>query len=286
VRWWNDFFYTPCDRASDIGGLFRIAYAILMCINYALLGLDYDLFFSPTRGVMPIQYGRKTMDPDTWSLFTLIPQTDMAYWNVYYGMMLHIVLLGLGILPRFNLLAVFLWHSSFTHHNNLLWDGEDNVFRLLAFFMLFMPLDQYTIWTFLGYNHQSKESKCPMWPFRLVQIEMCLIYFSTSMLKWTGPEWKDGTALYYVIQLEDLYGGILNPPILFGYLASLKVLTWSSLLLETVAPFAIWWNKTRIPTLICIVTFHISIDVTMNLNCFHWIMILGWMSFLAQPEKT
>ena len=281
---WNDFFYSPCENASALGGTFRIVYSIIMFVNCALLGLDFDLFFSPTHGLLPIQYGRETMDDDTWSLLTFIPQTDFAYWAVYYAIMIHIVLLGMGIMPRFQVLCIFLWYSSFTHHNNLLWDGEDTVLRLYAFYMLFMPLQGHTIWTFLGCKIPQNDD-CPIWPFRIVQIQMCLVYFSTSALKWTGREWKKGTALYYVVQLDDLYGGLLNPSLLFGYLVSLKALTWGSLWLETIAPVMVWWEKTRRFTLVCIVAFHLGIDMTMNLNCFHWIMILGWLSFLAQPAK-
>jgi hypothetical protein len=179
-------------------------------------------------------------------------------------------LLGLGIAPRFQAFGVFFWFCQFGHHNALLWNGEDNVLRLLAFFLVFFPPPGQKSW--------------PMWPFRLMQFQMCLIFFSSGGLKLSGEYWKNGTALYRVVQNDSLYGGYFNPDWLFGYTAPLKLLTYATMVLEMGGIVFLWFRETRIPTMIAIVGFHLSIDASMNLNSFHWIMIVGWCSFLLQPD--
>ena len=56
------------------------------------------------------------------------------------------------------------------------------------------------------------------------------------------------------------------------------------MVLEMGSIVLLWFRETRIPTLIAIVGFHVSIDASMNLNSFHWIMLVGWCSFLLQPD--
>ena len=91
--------------------------------------------------------------------------------------------------------------------------------------------------------------------------------------------------IFYISHMNDLYGGLFNPDFLFGYYYTAKFLTYSALVLEVVCPILLWFNKTRKPALISIVLFHIGMALAMNLNCFQYIMIVGWLSFLIQPDE-
>jgi hypothetical protein len=119
-----------------------------------------------------------------------------------------------------------------------------------------------------------------------MQLQMCLIYFSAGGLKFAGEYWQKGTAMYAVVQEGSLYGGYFNPDWMFGYTIPLQFLTYSTLVIETAAIVFLWFQETRIPTLILVMAFHFGIDASMSLNCFHWIMMVGWCSFLIQPDTT
>lgn len=112
-------------------------------------------------------------------------------------------------------------------------------------------------------------------------MQMCIIYASTFLSKLSGPKWMDGTALYYIVQLDDVYGKWFHPSLLFGYMGPLKVLTWGTLLIEGCSPLALWYRPTRRAALISVTLLHLGIDLSMNLGAFHWIMILGFLSFLV-----
>jgi hypothetical protein len=117
-----------------------------------------------------------------------------------------------------------------------------------------------------------------------MQLQMCLIFFSAGAHKFAGEYWQNGTAMYAVVQGNSLYGGWFNPDWMFGYTVPLKVLTYATLVVESTAIVLLWFRKTRILTLITVIVFHLSIDASMSLNCFHWIMVVGWCSFLIQPD--
>jgi hypothetical protein len=275
---WETFFFS---RTQDgLGGVIRILYVCLCFLNMALLGLDLPLYFTES-GTLPLAASRAIVDSDTFTVFSILPLTDSSVWAIYTIMMIQILMLGLGLWPRLQAAGVFFWLGMFHHRHIILFDGEDVAFRLLAFLLIFFPLHRYTVVEL--FRGRSPGGTWPLWPFRLMQIQMCLIFLSTVMLKFGGREWWDGTAMFYVIHLDDLYGKVFNPPLLFNHLLSLKLMTWSTLVLEAVAPLTIWFKKTRRPTLLVLIVFHLGIDLSMNLNLFHWIMITGWLSFLAQP---
>ena len=92
--------------------------------------------------------------------------------------------------------------------------------------------------------------------------------------------------MYRVVQNDSLYGGWFNPEILFGYRRPLMVITYASQLIELGAIVTLWFQETRLPTMIVVWLFHFGIDASMNLNCFHWIMMVGWSSFLVQPSDA
>lgn len=117
-----------------------------------------------------------------------------------------------------------------------------------------------------------------------MQIQICLIYFSTGGLKRGGKPWAEGYALYQVVHNDALYGGFANPEWMFGYTGPLKFLTHATVWHELGIIPLVWFKKTRNMALFAAVMFHLSLDLTMNLNMFHWIMIVGWCTFLIQPN--
>jgi hypothetical protein len=276
---WDRFFFAR--TADGLGGVLRILFACVCFLNMALLAPDLQLFFSES-GVMPLAAGRAIVDPDTWTLFSVLPATDGVLWTTYAVMMLQLVLLGLGVWPRLQAASVFLWLCTFQHRNYLLFDAEDNLFRLMAFFLVFLPLHRHTVVERLR-GRTAGDGTWPLWPFRLVQLQMCLIFASTSLLKLSGDDWRDGTAMYYVVHLDDLYGGVFNPTLLFGYLLPLKLITWGTMLFEAAVPLVIWSRRARPVVLAALIAFHAGIHLSMNLNLFHAVMLVGWLSFLAGP---
>ena len=109
---------------------------------------------------------------------------------------------------------------------------------------------------------------------------------SCALVKFGGKSWQDGTAMYYVVHNDSFYGKLFAPDFLFGYMRSLEILTYKTLVIELLAPLTLWFESTRNMTLVFLFLFHLGIDLAMNLEFFHWIMIVGWSAFLAQPLQA
>jgi len=279
---WRQFFFAP--RDSRICDAIRIGYSLLLLVNVLVLWLDLDLWFT-AAGLVPYPVSREIVDPDTLTLFAWLPDTPAVVRLCAVLFTVHIVLLLLGAFSRVQAICVFVWLVSFQHRNIILFDGEDTVFRMLGFFLIFTPLGRH--WSLDRRWHRPKRedhAPGPAWALRLIQLQMTLIYVSTAWEKASGKDWLDGTALYYVSRLDDLFGKFPVPSSLFESLFACKVMSWSVLAIEFGLPVALWFRETRRLALVTAIFFHLATDYAMNLFLFHWIMLVGLLSFVEPDD--
>ena len=279
---WNRFFYSEMDARPL--ALMRIAYAVLLLINMLVLAPDLVMWFSED-GVLPLLASRQIVDPDTWTLFSLLPTSTSVLWACYLVCLAQIVLLGLGIWPRIQAACLFVWLISFQHRFIILFDGEDALFRLMVFFFIFAPIgDFYSVDAWWARRRGKVPPPRAVWPLRLIQIEISLIYVSTVLLKLIGHDWVSGDALYYVSRLDDLYGHFPVPRFVFESMLLVRMLSWSVLLVEGVTPFVLWFRETRRTALVIAFAFHFATDWAMNLFLFQWLMMVGLLSFTVPAD--
>jgi hypothetical protein len=282
VAAFDRFCFDPIDLR--LIGAMRVLYAALLLVNVAAWGPDLLLWFGES-GVMPYAYGRDLGDSDTLTLLALLPKTDLAVQIAYAILIVHIVLLGVGLWSRLQAVGTFVWLVSFYHRHAMLFDGEDSVFRLLGAALIFLPLANcYSLdaW-FARRRGEPYPQQGSAWALRLVQLEISLIYLSTAWEKLRGSDWLDGTALYYVSRLDDLFGHFWIPDAVLGSLTALRLMTWSVLAIEVSLPFLLWIPRTRRLGILLAVALHLGIEYSMSLFLFEWIMLLGVLAFV-RPE--
>lgn len=280
-RAFDRFFHAPCD--PRICSLIRIAYALLVLLNFALVYPYVEEFWSE-HGWLPLSLSRRVIDPDTWTVFMVLPQTDTVLWTCYWLAIGHAALLLVGLFSRFNAAAVFFWLMCFQHRNNLITDGEDIVFRLLCFFLLFMPLaDHFSLDSRLFPRKQDAPPRSG-WALRLLQIQMCVILASAGLEKLGGGHWWSGNAMYYVMKLDDFYGHYPVPSFIEESVWAARFMTWAALWTELLVPLLIWFKETRKYALIAAIGLHLGIEYMMNLFLFEWVMIVGWLSHAQWSE--
>src|SRR6185436_19991165 len=102
--------------------------------------------------------------------------------------------------------------------------------------------------------------------------------------KVVGEPWRDGTALYYVARIDDLWGRFPVPHYFFDTPWTVRAMTWSVLYVELAIPFLIWIPQARRFSLLVLLAFHLSNEWAMHLFLFHWIMLCGWLSFLKRED--
>ncbi len=298
-RLWNRFLFEGGD--PRLAGIFRIGYGVLLLVYVAVWLGDSSRWFSDS-GMLSAATAASLYPRQYLSLFFVIPSTDWLVHGCLLLLAMQAVLLLLGCWSRFQAACIFFWLVSFQHRNPLICDGEDTVFRLFAFFMIWMPLDDcFSLrrsWprrdrSQASLNRQSAvvaplsaafSDPTRAWALRLVQVEMTLIYLSAALAKLGGESWQNGTALYYVAQMDDHFGRTFIPEFLFTNLGWVRILTWTSLGIECWLPFGLWLPQTRRLSVVLGLLLHLSIELTMHLFLFEWIMMLGLITFLRFDE--
>jgi hypothetical protein len=257
----------------------RPMFGIFLAINLLFLWPDRQLFFG-AEGLFPDEIYDK-FSSASWRMTTFVPRTAWGVDAYFLSLFFFIGSLICGWYPRCSALCVFMLLSGLYNSNTLIFDGEDTVFRLFAFYLIFAPGPQQI--KEAGLPGQANSTPYPIWPLRLFQVQMTALMLACVWQKLRGESWLDGTAMYYVFRLHDFQKFPL-PEFITENLLILKVMTWSVILFEISAPILIWFKRTQLPAIIALLAFHLMTDLTMNLMMFHWIMITGWMSFVIYDD--
>lgn len=273
------FLFRSCSPLTCV--LVRVTYAAILIVYVGVWMLDGSKWFSDA-GVMRAETARALVDAPIESIFQWIPTTP---WTVNIGLailMLQSVCLLVGVCSRFQAACIFVWLVSFQSRNPLILDGEDTVFRIFAFSLIFMPTDYaWSLgrrWWYAPSNWVDAVSQA--WGLRLIQTQMILIYLSAAWSKFLGETWRDGSAMFYVYQMDDLFGRGPLPMSLLESEFLVRTATWSVLAVESILPIALCFRRTRLIAVCVGIALHLSMEYAMNLFLFQWIMIVGLLSFV------
>ena len=259
--------------------IIRIAFGLVLIPYVFVLGADLSVFHGE-GGLLPFDIAVTLVDSDVLSPLGWIAPNDTALWFCFWFFCIQVILLVLGVETRFQAFGVFFWLIAFQHRNNLLLDGGDILARLTAVYLMCMPSgERFSVDAWFRSRKNLAPRLLPIWGLKLLQIQMILLYLSTALLKVSGEKWLDGSALMYIVQLDDMFGRFPLPEAMLESIVFLKLLTWLVLLVEVSIPFGLLLNRTRIVTIVVAIVFHLSIDYSMNLFLFQWFMIVGILSF-------
>ena len=274
---WNAFFFAA--RDPRLCSVLRIGFAVLVLVDALVLLPDLGYWFSD-GGVMPAANARLIINEDAFTLLHYVPL------QLGYALLVaHAVLLLVGWQSRIQAVGVLIWLVSFQHRNYAIVDGEDTVMRLFAFYLALCPGGwAFSVDAWLRKRRGVVVEPPLPWGLRLFQLQMSVIYLSSAIEKTSGADWRSGTALYYVARLDDSFGRFPVPAYPLEHLWLIKLMTWGVLAIEWGLPILLWIKRSRKAAVVVAIAFHLSIDYTMNLFLFHWLMILGFLSYLEFDE--
>ena len=120
------------------------------------------------------------------------------------------------------------------------------------------------------------------WAQRLLQIQLCMIYFFTARLKCNGSTWLGGTAIHYILFNHEV--GQFNLEWLADIPCSISVMTLTALLVEFALAFLLWFRPTRRWVALVGVLLHAGIFPLVNVPLFGEQMTALYLVFLAPDE--
>lgn len=184
----------------------------------------------------------------------------------------------LGFYAR--LCGLFTWLAlvSLWHRNPLILDGDDALLRLSLLYLLMSPCGAaYTPFNLTKIPRKT----APIWPLRLIQIQLAIVYFVSGYAKFQSQAWLDGNIISSVLQHPqyarwnivpwiEQYG--LNDVLLF---LSVLIRWW-----ELLFPVLMLNPYSKILALYFGILFHIGLLLFMHLRLFPVIMLVLYIAYI------
>ena len=274
---WRAFWFQPQQMYTL--AFVRIAFSALVIV--------WTLWLLPVRKTLLGPNGISTTQPsipDTWGLF--------AVWNSDEAILIGIVVLLIAAIAllvgwhsRIAAVIVFVLVVSFERRSPWVFNSGDALIRIEAFLLAISPcgaalsLDERR----RAGSFWSAQTR-PNWPIRLLQIQLSIVYLAAVQSKLAGQPWLDGTAVSYVLRIEDMKR-IPVPQWLTMNAPVMNAMTWSVLAVELAVGILVWFPRFRPWVLAAGVLMHVTIDLTVQIGIFSYAMFVLYLAWLS-PETV
>ncbi len=282
---WDRFWFGA--RSTSTLAVVRIAFALVLLAWAVALGPDLRSFLG-SQGILPRAPDYATAGQrGTWSLLGSNPSGAVliAFYAVF---VVAVVCLLVGLHTRLAALAVFCGLVSFTRRNPFVLNSGDLLLRVTAFYLLLAPagsalsVDRWRTVRREGGDFWEFPGRA-MWPMRLMQVQLSVVYLSTLWAKTAGTTWADGTAVSYALRV-----GFLNrfpvPDVLTSSLLISNLLTYATLATELALGILVWNRRLRPWVLGLGVAFHLAIDYAIRVGFFSYAIFVLYIAFV--PPET
>ncbi len=281
IRLWNQFFFGPIS-ARPLGA-FRIVFGTLLVSYLLVMQVEFSFFYT-SAGLLDAKAARTVAtelrySPLNYSDNPVLPH--LVHWATFAAAV------GFTLGWRTRIMSVLLYLGMITmYHRNVTSNGgPDAMPAILCFYVMFCPCGKAFS---LDARREAKrrgtaaEPLIVPWGVRLLQMQMCLVYFQSCVIKCRGPAWLDGTTVHYILFNHEF--GQFNLEWLGAYPILINLMTHGALLIEFALAFWLWFRPTRRWAILGGVLLHMGIRPILNVTGFGETMISTYITFLAADE--
>lgn len=268
---WDYFFFK--ERPIHLAGLFRILFGSLVLIVFFQDALYMNDLWGP-NSIQSLETSLKNYNFKILNVFQYFEDSSTIIFIFTNLLIISLICFIFGFKTKFFGILAFILLVSFNQRTINMLSSADLLIRILFMLTLFSPCEKiFSIDAYLR-KKQGRPYKemGSMWAFRLIQIQIAVVYVSTVIAKGGGETWIDGSAIYYATRLEEFTR--FPVPFLLDSKLMIKLMTWSTLILEFALGTLIFIKEFRKPLIIIGIIFHLGIEYMMSIPTFEWLMII------------
>ncbi len=251
-------------------GFMRFGLGAFLAYIYAINYAQRDFLLGPAR-IVPTDTG----------LFGILPG-EMGFQVAYHLAFLAAVVLATGYASRIATIVNFFFFWSYSTASTLTGDGGDNLLRLLLFYMMFanvsgkMPREATTLGArALAIVHNVA--------WIAIVVQLCVLYWDAGFQKAGGEMWRDGTALYYILQVDQFRNPVIANALLH-HPTLLIVSDYATMIFQLAFPFMMFNRWTKYGTIAVSLSFHVGIFMSMCLVSFSGIRMSTELALLSNAD--
>jgi hypothetical protein len=178
---------------------------------------------------------------------------------------------------RSRLMSVLVWFLTmcFINRNCNILNGGDDTLQAGLFLLMLGPSGHALSVDAWRRRRAGRPwpAVTPAWPVRLLQIQLCMIYLSTGLVKLKGEgflegTWWDGTSIHYALNYVTMSRwSFAQLPVPFWLTA---ILTYVSVWWEVLFTPLVLFRRTRGAALLFGILFHLGIFLALEVGWFGW----------------
>lgn len=283
-RNWQTFWFAPEDPVTL--GIIRVLTGWMLFYNLIVWGLDLEAFFGH-QGLQPIDAIRD-FHSRSWAFSFWMYVPESMIFPVHCGCVLIALCFFLGLATRFTSVAAYIITISYSVRVPIANFGLDQILGFLCLYLAIGPsghclsLDAVIRrWWKRRNGIDSSESVqkfvSARVALRLIQLQMCVIYFWAGFAKLKGDSWWTGEAMWQVLANQEYQTLDLTWLAWFPwlpYLIAHATVAWE------VSFCVLVWNRHLRPLMLFIGTLmHFGIGAFLGMWTFGLIMTFAYFAF-------
>ncbi len=278
--------------------LMRVSLGAWAVFFYLLHWKVRGLFWGPD-GILPFE---KFLEAGPLLNVFAVSRSPVYFEVVCVLAVIIALLVTIGFRPRLLVPLHWLMIWSFQERNPLLGDGGDNLMRIVLLFLVAVNTGAHFSVTGVhraGGRRWGVQLR-PLWEsvqtfirpvlavvhnfgVLLILVQLGMLYMSTGLYKAMGELWQSGTALYYIMRVDEFsWPGIAEIIYRNPYLVVLG--TYGTVVFEVTFFPSLFSRWTRYAMIVTGACFHTGIALLMGLVTFGWSM-LSVYPLLATDEE-
>jgi hypothetical protein len=265
---WNKFWFGIEDTSAL--NFLRVGLGSILALHYiTLIGNLKPLY--GVQGLVSVETA-KSQGPSLIPVILFYLQSDLFLYLFYSLLIAACVLFAAGWKTHWTKWLVWYGHYCFIKRDPFISGGADRVALSILLLLCLAPLGSIT---------QRVQGKAIGWAsacLRLIQIQLCVIYFYSGTKKLEYPGWWSGDALWTAM-VDPQYTS--NWAAFFArhyWLVNLGC--YATLLFEIGYAFLMIQRKARPVILIGALALHLGICLFMGLYYFAFVMIVANLAFV------
>jgi hypothetical protein len=274
----DTFFFSP---DNTHWALVRIGAASVVLGTLLLTGVsgNYERLYGHW-GSLP---RTEALDVIHWPGFLFLLNSDPSWiWRIYGATCLMALFLAVGLWTRVAAVATWFLYIATIQRNLISFNGETGILAFVLLGLALAPAPQR-----FSIDHLVLKRPLPtrgeMWPARFIQLNLCLMYFFTTVAKLLGS-WDLGRGeIWYEITLSDWFRFPQSEWLRIPLVCWLAV--HGSLLMEGSFAFLVW-TRLRVPMVLAMMCLHAAIAVMFSnaLFAFNLAAIVALCTFLRRDD--